>query len=84
MDAETVNGGAPQQCPDCKNLHGPEVMRTCGYYIGYWCDCGPYSRETSYFKTREEAERVLAEMKKGERTGSQPKELRDRKPVDRN
>jgi len=32
-----------------------------GYYLGYNCPfCGPYSRETGYFKTRGEAEKALA------------------------
>lgn len=28
-----------------------------GYYLGHFCpECGPYSRETGYYQTREEAE----------------------------
>jgi len=39
-------------------------LRVCfsnaGYYLGYFCDrCGPYSRETGYYATREEAEKDL-------------------------
>ena len=31
-----------------------------GYYIGFWCDnCGPYSRESGYYKTREKAQTAL-------------------------
>ncbi len=31
-----------------------------GYYLGYWCDqCGPWSRESDYFKTRADAEKAL-------------------------
>ena len=31
-----------------------------GYYIGFWCDnCGPYSRESNYYKTRAEAQQCL-------------------------
>jgi hypothetical protein len=31
-----------------------------GYYLGYWCEeCGPWSRETDYFKTRKDAEKAL-------------------------
>lgn len=31
-----------------------------GWYLGYFCGCcGPYSRETGYFATREEAEVAL-------------------------
>ena len=32
-----------------------------GYYIGFFCtNCGPYSRESSYFGNREEAESALS------------------------
>jgi len=32
-----------------------------GYYLGYECEqCGPWSRETDYFRTRAEAELALA------------------------
>lgn len=30
-----------------------------GYYIGTVCNCGPYSRETGYFETYDQAERAL-------------------------
>ena len=30
-----------------------------GYYIGTWCGCGPYSRESGYYRTREDAERAF-------------------------
>jgi len=31
-----------------------------GFYIGFFCsNCGPYSRESGYFCTREEAEVAL-------------------------
>lgn len=38
-----------------------EVLRSnAGYYIGFFCDqCGPYSRESGYYRTHEEAQRVL-------------------------
>jgi hypothetical protein len=50
-------------CPDCqKEVPGPHVMSSAaGYYIGYggW-NCGPaYSRESEYFKTHDEAAKVL-------------------------
>jgi hypothetical protein len=32
-----------------------------GYYLGYFClNCGPYSRETGYWDTEEEARQALA------------------------
>jgi hypothetical protein len=30
-----------------------------GYYIGTWCNCGPYSRESGYYRTSDEARRRL-------------------------
>jgi hypothetical protein len=37
-----------------------EVLRSAaGYYIGTQCECGPYSRESGYYRTYEEAESAL-------------------------
>lgn len=30
-----------------------------GFYIGTWCDCGPYSRESGYFRTLDMARAIL-------------------------
>jgi len=36
------------------------LCSAAGYYIGFFCpECGPYSRESSYFRSREEAEKAL-------------------------
>lgn len=47
----------------------PMPLKTCAWYVGRWChenDNGwfeqPYSRETEYYATREEAERALTAM----------------------
>lgn len=60
---ETIYNGASIICPDCKQIpSGPEVFHSpAGYYIGYGaCNCGPtYSRESGYFKTYEEASKIL-------------------------
>jgi hypothetical protein len=40
-----------------------------GYYLGTWCDhCGPYSRNSDYMRTREDAEAELkfVELTEGE------------------
>jgi len=35
-------------------------MSAAGHYLGYFCNqCGPWSRETGYFKNRKEAEKAL-------------------------
>ena len=60
---ESVYNGAPLVCPDCgEEVPGPQVMRSpAGYYIGYGgCHCGPaYSRESPYFKSWDEAMKIL-------------------------
>ena len=56
---ETIGNGAPKVCPDCGVRLVPEVLFTCAYYIGTQCKCGPYSRESDYFKKREDAQKAL-------------------------
>lgn len=52
---------------DCgKRLPLRIAYSPAGYYLGYFCGhCGPYSRETGYFKTRSEAETQLKIAKQG-------------------
>jgi hypothetical protein len=59
---ETLGNGAPKTCEDCGVKLVPKVLYTCAYYIGTECDCGPYSRESEYFKKREDAQKVLDGM----------------------
>ena len=59
LPLETIHRGAPNICPDCKTKLKMEVMKTCAYYVGTQCKCGPYSRETEYFNTREQATDAL-------------------------
>ena len=59
---ETLGNGAPKVCKDCGVRLVPQVMFTCAWYIGTHCNCGPYSRESEYFETREAAEQALAGM----------------------
>lgn len=46
------------KCLDCDcDLPLKVCQSAAGFYAGTWCDnCGPYSRESGYFRTREEAE----------------------------
>lgn len=46
---------------DCGKILKIGVYKSnAGYYIGFWCDnCGPYSRESNYYKTRAEAQQCL-------------------------
>lgn len=59
LPEETIGAGAPKVCEECNTRLVPKVMHTCGYYIGTECKCGPYSRESEYFKTHAEAQKVL-------------------------
>jgi hypothetical protein len=62
------------KCPDCENPLPLGVQRSAaGYFVGRFCpECGPYSRESGYFKSSEEAQEELNMMKKMEEV---PKEI---------
>jgi len=62
LPRETIGNGAKKVCEDCGVKLVPKVLQTCAYYIGTECNCGPYSRESEYFKTRAEAQKVLDGM----------------------
>ena len=48
-------------CSDCGKVLSLKICHSnAGYYIGYWCDeCGPYSRESEYFKTWDDALKAI-------------------------
>jgi hypothetical protein len=46
--------------PDCGIEPRLDVYHTpAGYYVGTYCNCGPYSRESGYYKTYEKAKEAL-------------------------
>jgi len=48
--------GCPAVCADCGRKLVLDVHRSAaGYYIGTYCNCGPYSRESDYFSSHERA-----------------------------
>ncbi len=48
------------KCEDCGEDMKAKVLKSGGgYYIGRMCQCGPYSRDSRYFKTEEDAQRYL-------------------------
>lgn len=56
LPGETIGSGASPECEDCGLLVSLDVYHSGGgYYIGSYCDCGPYSRESAYYMTYEEA-----------------------------
>jgi len=60
LPGETIHSGAAKTCPDCKVT--PELgvyLSNAGYYIGTYCNCGPYTRESHYYKTLQEAQKAL-------------------------
>jgi len=57
---ETIGSGAPSTCPTCGSVLKLEVIESrAGYYIGTWCKCGPYSRESGYYPTRKDADKAF-------------------------
>lgn len=48
------------KCEDCHKELIPKVLHSAaGYYIGTFCNCGPYSRESGYYPTQESAQQDL-------------------------
>lgn len=65
LSGETVNADTNHKCGDCGNVRGPMVLRSAaGHYIGFLCDCGPYSRETDYYKDKAAADEDLKKYPK--------------------
>lgn len=60
IKGETIATGASRKCSDCGETPPLEVLRSpAGSYIGTRCQCGPFSRESGYYKTDEEAKAAL-------------------------
>jgi hypothetical protein len=58
LPGETEYGGSV--CEDCGTRLKLQVCHSAaGYYIGTMCDCGPYSRESGYYGSREAAQCAL-------------------------
>lgn len=60
LPGETIRSGASPVCEDCGLKLEFQVCRSnAGFYVGTWCECGPYSRESGYYRTREECQKAL-------------------------
>ena len=60
MPNETLATGAPGTCPDCGVVLRLQILcSAAGYYVGTRCHCGPYSRESGYYRTKAEAQVAL-------------------------
>jgi hypothetical protein len=58
--ARTIADGGAPRCEDCAKMPKFDVYRSAaGFYVGTYCDCGPYTRESGYYLTRELAQADL-------------------------
>lgn len=58
---ETIPARADPGCATCQTRPEHAVYRSgAGFYVGRWCRCGPFSRDSVYYEMREEAEQALA------------------------
>lgn len=56
LAGETIRTGAPKTCPSCKVTPEFQVYSSnAGYYVGTYCNCGPYTRESEYYRDYETA-----------------------------
>jgi hypothetical protein len=49
-------------CHECGTELEIDIQKSAaGFYIGFWCGrCGPYSRESGYYRSYEDAEKALS------------------------
>ena len=49
-------------CHECSTELAIDIQKSAaGYYVGFFCPtCGPYSRESGYYRSYEEAEAALS------------------------
>jgi len=60
LPGEVLNT-AETTCEDCGTILPLKVLRSAaGYYVGFFCpQCGPYSRESGYYRTYDQAQAAL-------------------------
>ena len=60
LNGETIATGAAPTCEDCGVTPPLKVyLSGGGYYVGTYCHCGPYSRESGYYPSKEAAVAAL-------------------------
>jgi hypothetical protein len=60
IPGETIRTGAPETCDECNETPKLQVCHSgAGFYIGTMCQCGPYSRESEYYSTRQGAQEAF-------------------------
>lgn len=76
LTGETLASGAPRICETCGAVPKLGVYRSAaGPYIGTFCDCGPYSRESEYYATQEAAQHAFDSGEFGRSTEFDPSPL---------
>lgn len=61
IPGETIIDSGVEQCADCGAALKLSVCKSAaGWYLGTMCYCGPYSRESDYYASEEEARADLA------------------------
>lgn len=67
LPGETIRSAFKPVCTDCREPLVVCVLRSAaGHYLGTACLCGPHSRETGYFASREEADLALGAFNAGD------------------
>ena len=57
LPGETLATGADPTCEDCGVSVVLSVCHSAaGHYVGTYCDCGPHSRESGYYRSRDAAD----------------------------
>jgi hypothetical protein len=78
---ETIATGAAATCSECGVTPKLDIYSSpggAGYYIGTYCKCGPYSRESDYFDDRVDAQIVLDQWNAGaKKTGLRSTEFNE-------
>jgi hypothetical protein len=61
LPGECVND-TKTTCHECGSELTIDIQKSAaGYYIGFFCqECGPYSRESGYYRSYEDAEKALS------------------------
>lgn len=78
------NLNGPKVCEDCHQSLETRVCRSqAGYYLGSWCNCGPNSRDSGYFDSKDEADACLREWQQLENTAKIHEEEVDNLPHQR-
>ena len=69
LPGETILSGASDKCCG-KKLKFQVLQSGAGYYIGTWCpNCGPYSRESGYYRSEKGAQYDLTRDPDGKTWG---------------